>query len=151
MRCQFCGRHHSSTGARAWACSKCRNGTGGHQRQQRPANWAPPTPPPPGAPRVRRARPHWGGTRQPVQPAVNQGIPPAAVAKPATVLLMEALATLEDALVAKAADSGLTAELEKQFEQYQKVKALALHPHTGDMEKRAAMRAALVAAIRMVV
>lgn len=86
-----------------------------------------------------------------MQPSASQGIPPAAVARKSGELLLEALAKLEDALVAAADEKGVGPELEKQFERYQKVKALALHPMTGDNEKRAAMRTALVEALRMVV
>jgi hypothetical protein len=66
-------------------------------------------------------------------------------------MLLAALAKLEDALVAKADEGGINPDMERVFERYQKIKALALHPTTGAMEQRAALRAALVEAIRMVV
>ena len=79
-------------------------------------------------------------------------MPPAAVAETSGRLLLSALAILEDALVARVSENGMASDdLNKQFVRYSKIKALALHPQTGTMEQRAALRTALVEAIRMVV
>ncbi|MBE3072757.1 MAG: hypothetical protein IMZ67_07250 [Acidobacteria bacterium] len=72
------------------------------------------------------------------------------MAKSANDLLVEALAKLEDALVAKASETGVTSKLEREFAQYQKVKAHVL-ANANAHEARNALRLALVSAIRMVV
>jgi len=54
-------------------------------------------------------------------------------------LAFEALAKLEEALVAKAKKTGITPEMNSAFERYQKIKARALQPGTiseGDVALR---------------
>jgi hypothetical protein len=72
-------------------------------------------------------------------------------AKPdATALAAEALAKIEDLLVVKAAANGVSKELEKEFEKYQKLKALALGRGTTAGEASTAMRMTLISAIKLV-
>ena len=78
-------------------------------------------------------------------------IPPAAVQQSANDLFVQALAMLEDALVARMAErGGVTKDMEAQFATYQKVKAHALQ-NANDNERRNALRLALQQTIRMVV
>ncbi len=73
------------------------------------------------------------------------------VAQTVEQVRLNALVALEDALVTMAAQStnGVGAELEKHFDRYQKVKAIALRPGTPG-EERAALRLALIEAVKLV-
>jgi hypothetical protein len=68
----------------------------------------------------------------------------------AATVTVEALAKLEDALVVVAAERGVTPQLEKQFERYQKLKAHALGRGTTGPEAQTAMRLALIEAVKLV-
>jgi len=75
-------------------------------------------------------------------------IPVAVAASDAQALVLEALSKFEDALFAQAASKGVSDSLEKQFDRYQKLKALALQGVDG--EATAAMRLALIDVIKLV-
>src|SRR5690606_8223500 len=60
-----------------------------------------------------------------------------------------AMLALEDALVMKAKTGGITPEIERAFEKYQKLKAMALRPGT-DQEGKTALRLSMVELIKMV-
>jgi hypothetical protein len=62
---------------------------------------------------------------------------------------LAALAALEDALITIAATNGVNVALEKQFDKYQKLKAVALRPGTSG-EELAFLRAALIEAVKLV-
>lgn len=66
--------------------------------------------------------------------------------------MFEALAKLQDAFVAKLAETAgrRTPEQTAAFEKYRKVLALALHPNTPKHEAAAAMRIAAIEAIKLV-
>lgn len=66
-----------------------------------------------------------------------------------TEATLDALLALENALVTRARKSGITPEMEKAFQKYQKCKALGLHPQT-DGEGRAAIRMAVKALVELV-
>ena len=67
-----------------------------------------------------------------------------------------AMNALEGALVAKATESGISDEMEKQFAFYQKVKARALHTATGgqlgsaESEVRQALRLSLITLVKLI-
>jgi hypothetical protein len=67
----------------------------------------------------------------------------------ARTVAFEALAKLEDALVARATESGITPEAAAAFEKYQKLKALALQPGTTH-EGRTALRLATIELVKLV-
>jgi len=145
LRCHAMRTNHS-TGI----CPPCRASVAGGV----PIGNAPPPPPPPPStppPRPRRTTRRRTAAAAASYRATNQTLPPAPVALGSGPMLLQALATLEDALVAKADEGGVNQELERHFARYQKIKALALHPATGDNERKAALRQALCEAIRMVV
>ena len=71
-----------------------------------------------------------------------------AAADPQTMTL-HALVALEDALTAQAAVVGVSDELEKRFERYQKLKSLALRAGT-ESEARTAMRMTLIEVVKLV-
>jgi len=151
----YCSRCHSmKTNHSSGICPPCRAAMAGGVPTGAPT--AGPTPtarptPPPSYARPRRTTRRRRTTSTSAYAASNQNLPPAPVALGSGPMLLAALATLEDALVAKADESGVNQDLERHFERYQKIKALALHPATGDNERKAALRQALCEAIRMVV
>lgn len=63
--------------------------------------------------------------------------------------MLRALEALENALVVKAKKTGITPELEKHFDKYQKLKAVALRPGTPG-EERVAFRMAVLEAVKAV-
>lgn len=62
---------------------------------------------------------------------------------------MAALLGLETALVAKVKELGATAEMERGYVKYSKIKELALHPGTG-AEGKVALRMALLELVKLV-
>jgi hypothetical protein len=97
-----------------------------------------------GAPRVPRTP---RAPRAPGRPKRGQAF---ATPKPnRQALALEALSKFEDLLVVTASENGVTAQLEKQFERYQKVKALAIGAGTTAPEALAAMRLALIEAVKL--
>lgn len=62
---------------------------------------------------------------------------------------LDALLGMENALVVKARSSGITPEMDKAFQKYQKCKALGLHPQT-DNEGRVAIRMAILELVKLV-
>lgn len=62
---------------------------------------------------------------------------------------LDALLAMENALVVKARTSGITPEMDKAFQKYQKCKALGLHPQTEN-EGRVAIRMAVKALVDLV-
>jgi hypothetical protein len=60
-----------------------------------------------------------------------------------------ALDVLENALVTKARECGITSDMERAFVRYQKIKALALRP-TTDGEAQTALRTAVIELVKLV-
>ncbi len=67
----------------------------------------------------------------------------------AKLAAFEALAKLEDALVAKATEQGITPEMGTAFERFQKIKARALAPGTPG-EGAVALRMATIELVKLV-
>jgi hypothetical protein len=60
-----------------------------------------------------------------------------------------AMLAMENALVAKAKQFGITPEIEKAFDHYQKLKSVALRPGS-DQEGKQALKLAIIAVVKMV-
>lgn len=67
----------------------------------------------------------------------------------ARTLTFEALAKLEDALVARATERGITPDMATAFERFQKIKARALQPGTP-AEGDTALRMGLIELVKLV-
>jgi len=81
----------------------------------------------------------------------KRGGPAFTTPKPAAKdLKLVALAALEDAMVVKLRDTGVTPEARKAFERYQKLKALALGPVTSPAMQNEADSALRMATVELV-
>lgn len=99
--------------------------------------------------RVRIKRYH---TQSCVPPNVTnplQSTGPAPRPNTPTESTLDALLGMENALVVKARSSGITPEMDKAFQKYQKCKALGLHPQTNN-EGRVAIRMAILELVKLV-
>jgi len=63
--------------------------------------------------------------------------------------LLDAMLSMENALVVKAKSTGITPEMDKAFQKYQKCKSLGLHPQT-EHEGRVALRMAILELAKLV-
>lgn len=90
-------------------------------------------------------------TCQPANPHAAVGAPMGAPALPSDPIeaSLRALEALENALIVKVKKSGVTAELEKMFDTYQKLKAVALRPGTP-AEGVTAMKMAVLQIVKAV-